>query len=119
MLSDKKPLSMRIAELLTYSSHFKQMVGQESRSIATEGRKAEAEEFATEFHGKTRKIQKQRHGRKNKQKHLPQINTELHGNNQKHSHGRKNKQKQNTEIRTSRRFDTVVEQKGSGLFFST
>jgi len=76
MLSDKKPLSMRIVELLIYSSHFKQMVGQESRSIATEGRKAEAEEFATEFHGKTRKIQKQRHGRK--QKHLPRTNTEFH-----------------------------------------
>ena len=59
---------MRIAEILIYSSHFKQTVGQEGRSIATEGRKEEAEEFATEFHGKTRKIQKQRHGRKTKQK---------------------------------------------------
>jgi len=69
MLSDKKPVSMRIVELLIYSSHFKQMVGQESRSIATEGRKQEAEEFATEFHVKTRKIQKQRHGRKQKHSH--------------------------------------------------
>jgi len=69
MLSDKKPVSMRIVELLIYSSHFKQTVGQEGRSIATEGRKEEAEEFATEFHGKTRKRQKQRHGRKNKNKH--------------------------------------------------
>ena len=84
MLSDKKPVSMRIAEILIYSSHFKQMVGQESRRLATEGGKEEAEEFATEFHGKTRKIQKQRHGRK--QKHLPRTNTEFHGKHTKNTH---------------------------------
>jgi hypothetical protein len=39
------------------------------------------EPFATDEHGITRKRQKQRHGNKtkNKQKHLPRTNTELHG----------------------------------------
>ncbi len=48
MLSDKKPVSIRIAEAFIYSSHFKQTVGQEGRRLATEGEKEEAEEFATE-----------------------------------------------------------------------
>ena len=81
MLSDKKPVSKRKTKTLAHSSYFKQKVGQEGRRLATEGGKEEAEEFATEFHGKTRKRQKQRHGRK--QKHLPRTNTEFHGRKNK------------------------------------
>ena len=123
MISDKKPVSMRIVELLIYSSHFKQTVGQEGRRLATEGGKEEAEEFATEFHGKTRKRQKQRHGRKTKQKQkishgLTRKNTE--NTRKKHiqfieqkggqesirliSHGIKNKQKHKTSHGITRNF---------------
>jgi hypothetical protein len=88
MLSDKKKASTRIAEILSYSSHFKQTVGAESRRFAT---------------GKQRQ----------KQKHLPRINTEFHGKDTEirtrisichgltrnftegsRSHGRKQRQKQ-------------------------
>jgi hypothetical protein len=69
MLSDKKKASTRIAEILSYSSHFKQTVGAESRRFAT---------------GKQRQ----------KQKHLPRTNTEKHGNKKKNNHGRLNKRGQ-------------------------
>ena len=60
---------MRIAEILTYCSYFEQTIGEESRRLST---------------GKQRQ----------KQKHLPRINTELHGRKQRQRHGRKNKNKQ-------------------------
>jgi hypothetical protein len=73
MLSDKKPLSMRIAEILTYCSYFEQTIGEESRRLST---------------GKQRQ----------KQKHLPRINTELHGN--------RTSRRFATEVRISKRFAT-------------
>jgi len=87
MLSDIKPLSMRIAELLTYCSYFEQTVEEESRRLAT---------------GKQRQ----------KQKHLPRINTELHGRKQKHL------PRINTEF-FGKIHAQFIEQKGSGLFFSS
>jgi len=55
-----------------------------ANGLATEGRTSGSichglTRKNTEKHGKTRKRQKQRHGRENKKKHLPRINTEFHG----------------------------------------
>jgi len=52
MLSDKKPVSTRIAKSLSYSSYFEQTIEEESRRLAT---------------GKQRQKQKQK----------PRINTEI------------------------------------------
>jgi hypothetical protein len=67
MISDKKKASTRIAKFLSYSSYFEQTIGEEAEAFAT---------------GKQRQ----------KQKHLPRINTELHGKDRS----------RDTEVRPSR-----------------